>query len=34
MIGKMIKLGLFVAAVVVVVQSVPDLKRYMELRNM
>jgi hypothetical protein len=33
-ISKLIKAALFAALVVVVVQSVPDIKRYMQMRAM
>ena len=34
MIGKLIKVALIVAVVALIVQSLPDLKRYLELRRM
>jgi hypothetical protein len=34
MISKLIKVAVLAAIVTVIVRSVPDLKRYMELRNM
>ena len=34
MIGKLIKAVLIVAVLMLIVQSLPDLKRYLELRNM
>lgn len=34
MIGKLIKAVLIVAVVMLVVQSLPDVKRYLELRKM
>ena len=34
MIGKLIKAVLIVAVVLLIVQSLPDLKRYLELRKM
>jgi hypothetical protein len=34
MISKLIKVAALAAVVTVIVQSVPDLKRYMRLRNM
>ncbi len=34
MIGKLIKAALIVAVLALVVQSLPDIKRYLELREM
>jgi hypothetical protein len=34
MIGKLIKAALIAAVLVLVVQSLPDIKRYLELREM
>jgi hypothetical protein len=34
MISKLIKMAAVAAIIVVVVQSVPDIKRYLELRDM
>jgi hypothetical protein len=34
MIGKLIKAAIIVAILALVVQSLPDLKRYLELRSM
>ncbi len=34
MIGKLIKAALVAAALALVVQSLPDIKRYLELREM
>jgi hypothetical protein len=34
MIGKLIKAALLAALLAAIVQSVPDLKRYLELREM
>jgi len=34
MISKLIKAALLAAVVAVIVQSVPDIKRYLELREM
>jgi hypothetical protein len=34
MIGKLIKAALIVAVLALVVQSLPDIKRYFELREM
>jgi Family of unknown function (DUF6893) len=34
MIGKLIKAALLAAVIAVIVQSLPDLKRYLELRDM
>lgn len=34
MIGKLIKAALVAAALALVVQSMPDIKRYLELREM
>jgi len=34
MIGKLIKAALVAAALALVVQSLPDVKRYLELREM
>jgi hypothetical protein len=34
MIGKLIKAALLAAVLAVIVQSVPDIKRYLELRDM
>ena len=34
MIGKLIKVALLAAVIAAIVQSVPELKRYLELRNM
>jgi hypothetical protein len=34
MISKLIKVAVLAAIVMVIVGSVPDLKRYIELRNM
>jgi hypothetical protein len=33
-IGKLIKAALIAAVLVVIVQSLPDIKRYLELREM
>jgi hypothetical protein len=34
MIGKLIKAALIAAVLALIVQSLPDLKRYLELREM
>ena len=34
MIGNLIKVALIAAVVVLVVQSLPDIKRYLEIRDM
>jgi len=34
MIGKLIKAVLIVAVLMLIVQSLPDIKRYLELRRM
>jgi len=34
MLGKLIKAALLAAAIALVVQSLPDVKRYLELRDM
>jgi hypothetical protein len=34
MLGKLIAVAVVAAVVVVIVQSVPDVKRYLELRDM
>jgi hypothetical protein len=34
MIGKLIKAALVAAVLAVIVQSIPDIKRYLELRDM
>ena len=34
MIGKLIKAALIAAVLAVVIQSIPDIKRYLELRDM
>jgi hypothetical protein len=34
MVSRVIKAAVFAAVVVVIVQSVPDIKRYLELRDM
>jgi hypothetical protein len=34
MITRLVKAALLAAAIAVVVQSVPDIKRYLELRDM
>ena len=34
MIGKLIKAALIAAALALIVQSLPDIKRYLELREM
>jgi Family of unknown function (DUF6893) len=34
MLGKLIKAALLAAVIAVIVQSLPDLKRYLELRDM
>jgi hypothetical protein len=34
MIGKLIKAALIAAVLAVIVQSLPDIKRYLELRDM
>ena len=34
MIGNLIKAAVLVAAVTLIVQSLPDVKRYLEIRNM
>jgi hypothetical protein len=34
MIGKLIKAALIVAVLALIVQSLPDIKRYLELREM
>jgi hypothetical protein len=34
MIGNLIKVALLAAAVALIVQSLPDVKRYLEIRNM
>ena len=34
MIGNLIKAAVLVAAVALIVQSLPDVKRYLEIRNM
>jgi hypothetical protein len=33
-IGKLIKAALLAALIAVIVQSIPDVKRYLELRDM
>jgi hypothetical protein len=34
MIGKLIKAAIIAAVLAVIVQSIPDIKRYLELREM
>lgn len=34
MIGRLIKAALLIAVLAVIVQSLPDIKRYLELREM
>ncbi len=34
MIGKLIKAALIVAVLALIVQSLPDIKRYLEIREM
>ena len=34
MTGKLVKAALLAAAVTLIVQSLPDIKRYLELRSM
>jgi hypothetical protein len=34
MLGKLIKAALLAAVIAVIVQSLPDVKRYLELRDM
>jgi hypothetical protein len=34
MIGNLIKAAVLVAAVALIVQSLPDVKRYLEIKNM
>jgi hypothetical protein len=34
MIGKLVKVGMLGAIVAIVVVALPDLKRYLEIRNM
>jgi hypothetical protein len=34
MIGRLVKAGMIAAVLVVVIQSLPDIKRYLELRDM
>jgi hypothetical protein len=34
MISKLIKAAVVAAVLAIIVQSIPDLKRYLELRNM
>ena len=34
MIGNLIKAAVLVAAVTLIVQSLPDVKRYLEIKNM
>ena len=34
MIGNLIKAALLAAAVALIVQSLPDVKRYLEIKNM
>lgn len=34
MLGKLVKAGILIVIAAIVVQSLPDLKRYLKLRNM
>jgi hypothetical protein len=34
MIGRLVKAGVIAAVLAVVIQSLPDIKRYLELRDM
>jgi hypothetical protein len=34
MLGKLVKAAILIAIAAIVVQSLPDFKRYLELRNM
>ena len=34
MIGKLVKAGVVAVLLVVIIQSLPDIKRYLELREM